>query len=235
MRIAVCDNEKLAAQALCSELQKFPAVETIHCFEAMEPFWELVEASPALDLVFMDIEWEQKENGLDFGRQLYKVSPDTQIVYVTGYNAKYSQEIFLQDGNLCGYLAKPVEANVLARLLEKAEKNRQDRGEKLIIQQNRTVSAIRLRDIVYLESAAHQLKVHTRDEVITYYERLDNVKKQLPASFLHCHKSYLVNMDYIRRVDKSEILLQNGETVPISKARYPETRNAYFHYVEAML
>ena len=236
MRVAVCDDEGWAVRELCDLLQTNPMVETVQYFSAMEKFWQQLEDGCRPDVVFMDIDWNQTDNGMDFAHQLYSLCPEVQVIFITGYHGQYTESIFLQDCNLCGYLEKPVEPDILCQLLEKAEKNAESGSDpKLLIQQNRTVQAIPLRSILYLESAAHQVRVHTKEEIISYYDRLDHFKDSLPSCFLQCHKSYLVNMNYIRRVDKNEIILQTGESVPISKARYTETRNAYFRYVEAML
>ena len=236
MQVAVCDDERIMAEILMDELREFPEIESIRSFQSMDLFWQMLDEDRRPDLVFMDIDWKQEENGIQFAEQLYRVSPDTQVIYVTAYNAAYSQDIFLRECNLCGYLAKPVEHQRLALLLEKASRNAAHKTEQnLLIHQKSRTDAIPLRKILYVESKAHQLLIHTETEVFTYYERLETLKKDLPSYFLQCHKSFLVNMNYIRRVDKSAILLKNMDTVPISRSHYTDTRDAYFRYVEEIL
>ena len=66
-------------------------------------------------------------------------------------------------------------------MLEKAQEqiDRQD-NQKLLIQQKGTAHAIPYRDICYLESRGHQLIIHTFNDSILHYQRLEELKKQLP-------------------------------------------------------
>jgi len=63
------------------------------------------------------------------------------------------------------------------------------------------------------------------------YERLSNIAKALPAGFYQCHKSFIVNMSQIRRFITNDILLKNDSRVPVSRAKYSETKEAYFGYM----
>ena len=59
--------------------------------------------------------------------------------------------------------------------------------------------------------------------------------KKLNKDFLRVHKSFLVNMQYIRRIEMKEVTLQDGTVLPVSKTRYSASRDKYFRYMRAML
>ncbi|MCI6887599.1 MAG: LytTR family DNA-binding domain-containing protein [Lachnospiraceae bacterium] len=236
MRIAVCDDEKAAAEMLADKLNMLSDGHQIREFISIQRFQEAIDDGERFDVILMDIDWKQESDGIDFAEELERTSPSAQIIYVTGYNERYSQQIFLKSSNLCGYLVKPVDIKLLEKLLQKAEKAIERlEQEKLMIQQKGIVYAIPFRNICYLESMRHQIIIHTTGEQIVCYDQIDHLMQRLSPAFLQCHKSFVVNMNYIRRIDKNRILLQTREEIPISKARYAETRTAYFRYMGELL
>lgn len=90
-------------------------------------------------------------------------------------------------------------------------------------------------DIIYLESMGHLVVIHVEGGDYYSYDRLEKMKESLPEQFVHCHKSYVVNMDYIRRIEKRKIILMNEKEIPISKARYGETKIKFMEYSEELL
>ena len=231
MRIAICDNEKKVLESIRALVESNERVNQIHEFLSLDEIWEAIEEGENFDLILMDIEWNLPKNGIDFAAELVQVSPNTQIIYVTGYGDKFAQQIFLKPGNICGYLVKPVQEDLLAQLIEKAWQTVQEwEEEKLTIQQRGVIHAVPIRKIYYLESRGHQVMIHTAREPILCYDRLESIKERLPAYFLQCHKSYLVNLDNVRRIEKNRMILTNKAEVPISKSRYSRAREAYFRY-----
>ena len=90
-----------------------------------------------------------------------------------------------------------------------------------LLQSNARISVKKLAQEVFLSAPAVSARL----------ERLEKLKERLPRSFHQCHKSYLVNMDCIRHIRQQSILLKTGEELPVSKARYAETRAAFFRYM----
>lgn len=146
---------------------------------------------------------------------------------MTSCNGRFSQEIFWQPVNLCGYLVKPIILYNLQMVMDKAEKKiTQDRKNRITVQYKGVMESIPLEEILYLESSAHQLLIHTGQTIINIYEKLDDYEKKMQESFVRIHKSYLVNMNYIRRIDRKELLLENGTVLPVSKSKYSYVKEA---------
>lgn len=233
MRVAICDDESIAVEMLHDQLKEIKEISQIRTFLSSGDFLSVVEGGERFDIVFMDIDWKEEERtGIDFATDLLKMSPLTQIIYVTGYNDRFSQQIFLKNVNLCGFLVKPVNKDTLQQLLEKArEKLKIQESEKLVLKEKGTIHAIPYQEIFYVESVGRKLVIYTLHDKMEIYEKLDDLRKKLPEGFLQCHKSFLVNMNHIRRIDKNHVLLKDGIEIPISRARYAETRERYFRYM----
>ena len=87
------------------------------------------------------------------------------------------------------------------------------------------------RDILYLESRGHRVVIHLVqqcEEVI--YAKLDELEKNMDDDrFVRCHKSFLVNMDYVREAQK-DFEMEDGTVVPIRTHGRKEVINTYADY-----
>lgn len=232
MQIAVCDDNELFLREIEEQLQTLPMVGNIFLFSDLDALLFSVDEGRRYDAVLMDIDWNQGDSGMDVAEELYKLCPDTKIIYVTGYSERFSQHIFLYRANLSGYLTKPVDTALLrANLRKVADTLSFQRQPSVVLRQRGAPISIPLREIYFIESRGHTIEVHTAGDTVIAYERLENLLRSLPAGFFQCHKSYIVNMPQIQRFQSADILLKNGETVPVSRARYAETKEAYFSYM----
>lgn len=232
MQIAVCDDNKQFLEGFVSQIENSGIVDNIAAFSDWNAFLFSIDEGKQYDAVFMDIDWQQSQNGIDFAEELYKLSPSTKIIYVTGYGDRYSQHIFLHEANLSGFLTKPVDMSLLYANLNKIANGLTQEGQPVLVLRQRGLPvSISIREICFIESRGHTIEVHTVDEIVAAYEKLQTVLRMLPAGFFQCHKSYVVNMNQIRRFQSTDILLKNGKTVPVSRARYAATKEAYFSYI----
>ena len=232
MRSAVCDDNPLFLTEIQKQIEELHMTEQVISYSKLNAFFSSVEEGKVYDAVLMDIDWRQDENGMDVAEKLNELSPRTKIIYVTGYNDRFSQQIFLHRANLSGYLVKPVDNQLLRANLKKVEEEMACQKEDVLTLSSRGKPVtILCRDIFYIESIGHTVRIHTATDTITAYERLDAVTKRLPVGFIRCHKSFVVNMRQIRRFQTPDILLKNGAKIPVSRNRYAETKSAYFKFM----
>lgn len=79
--------------------------------------------------------------------------------------------------------------------------------------------------ILYAESSGRQMNLVTWEEKITIYGKLDQLLAQLPPYFLHCHKSYVINLNYVRQLEMYRLKLQGkSDWIPVSQKHYKELR-----------
>ena len=232
MQIAVCDDNKMFLHEIREQLLSLSMADNISLFEEPGAFLLSVKNGQRYDAVLMDIDFKQDSTGMDGAEELYKLSPKTKIIYVTG-NVEYSQYIFFQRANLGGFLTKPVDIQLLQANLKKVfDSALYDDEPTLMLKQGSTAIHIPLREICFIESKGHTIETHTTTgEVIISYERLANIMRSLTAGFYQCHKSYIVNMRQIRRFESNAIILKNNKLIPVSRSKYRETKEAYFSFI----
>lgn len=91
---------------------------------------------------------------------------------------------------------------------------------------------INISQIYYIEVINRKIYVHTQYDTIEYYDKLEQVQKQLDKRFIKCHRSYIINMDYFYQYQNNIITLQNGQTVPVSRLRQKELLDAILQYMK---
>lgn len=231
MKVAICDDQKESLKEIKKLLEDIRYVNVIDSYSDIETFFKEIRANAAYDAVLMDIDWKSSKTGIDFSEELLKHCPYTKIIYVTAYTMDYVEEALLKTANLSGFLMKPVKLELLEKNLKKIRKNREETDGKLVIKYKSNVAVIPYHDIYYVESQLHKQSVRLQDKEYQCSEIFSQLKKRLGKQFLECHRSYIVNMEHIAEFTSTEIILTNGEKIPISKKRYGETKNRFFEYM----
>lgn len=94
---------------------------------------------------------------------------------------------------------------------------------------------VKQKDILYLESDRHEIKIHCVQECLTTAETLGQCEKKLEgAGFVRLHKSFLVNFYHVARLEKDCAVLDGGERIYISRYRYPEVKLQFENYIRRL-
>lgn len=173
---------------------------------------------PYVDLLFMPA----TAFGIGFGEELRRTNRTTTIVFLSDddnnvYRAFRSLPI--------AYLIEHNDKQKLSETILRAASWVMS-GKKTFCHESRAqILQLKYKDIDYFESEYRIVHIHRTDgtyETIT--AKLDDVEAMLPSNnFCRCHKSYLVNLENIAAVNKSEktVLFKSGAKVFSSKAQYP--------------
>ena len=87
---------------------------------------------------------------------------------------------------------------------------------------------MRLRDIVYIEIQNHQAVLHTREQPLTVWRGLNEIKAEIDDDrFVHCHRSYLVNLEHVKALEKRDFRMDSGDLVPISRQKAQSVQRRY--------
>ncbi len=242
LKCIAIDDEPLALRQLSSYIAKLPYLELVAtCSNAIDA--QQLLGRQSVDLIFVDINMPDL-NGVDFVRSLID---RPMIIFTTAYS-EYAIEGFKLDA--VDYLLKPFDfadfsraaakAHSLYELLQKRqappaeasvpEAEPKDK-EYISVKADYKVSLVKISDIVYLESEGEYVRMHlTNGTCITTLFRLKNMETALPAEhFMRIHRSYIVNLDYIRSYVRGRVYISETEYLPISE-NYKET---FQHYIDS--
>lgn len=169
---------------------------------------------------------------IEYSGRLQELNAEVRIVFVAELN-EYVFEVFRADPT---YVLKiPLDTNHVKQSLQKALHKLSLSKEKTFTVINKQgIFTIPYRDIYYVESDKRKLNIYGDHGLVKSINLKisDFLKYEHGTYFLQCHKSYAVNLMHISQLEKYEIVLKNGMTLPISQSRYMETRSEYMNYLE---
>lgn len=89
---------------------------------------------------------------------------------------------------------------------------------KMSVRHNSIWQAIAYRDIMYLRASGNHTEITLQQVNKQYYvfHSLKLLEKELPPLFFRCHRSTIVNMRYIKKIDKGRICLVDGTDLSVS-------------------
>ena len=187
------------------------------------------------ELVFLDIEMPAK-NGFDLLNEIESI--DFEFIFTNAYP---EHAIKALQAEALDYLIKPVNTKDLILAIERFEiklskklifnnyikpkSNLIPRGDKVLkkiaLPTNSGYEFLKINSIMYCEASSNYCRIICNDgKEILLAKTLKNIQQLLPTNlFQRIHKSYLVNLNYIARLERTnslEIELQNGIKLPVS-------------------
>ena len=235
IKIAICDDEKNIRSYLTSLIREQNTECEITEYASAD---EYLSSGMEHDLLFLDIELKGSASGMDgmgMARQIRGMEQIKQpvIIFVTGYE-KYVYDAF--DVDASGYLVKPVNeqrfAEVFNRAQDKILSESEQKKKTLLIQYAGANKAIPLENIYYMESQKHKIVLYTKDRELEYYAKIGELEEELQGHFCRIHKGYLVNLSYVDEYSRTEIILTNGDKLPLSKYKYEDFVKSYLHFMQ---
>lgn len=166
------------------------------------------------DIVMLDI-LLPGENGIDLARWIYELDERPIIAFIT------ASPDFAFHGygvNALAYMLKPLTDASLASFLEACEKRLRLSGvARLAVRCPEGKRVLEVNGITHLESKNRRVFVHCRTETVKCIGKLDDFAACLPESFIRVHKSFIVNLNRVAAMRATDLTLDNGEKVPMSR------------------
>ena len=240
MKVIIIDDEPLARSIVKEYLQKHPQLEVVQeCNDGFEGLKAIQQYQP--DLVFLDIQMP-KINGFEM---LELIEQPPSIIFATAFD-EYAIKAF--EAHAIDYLLKPFNQErfdkAIAKWKEKnqvsAEKNTQDlletaaqspsQSNRIVVKNGSKIKIIPVHDVLYLEAADDYVKVHTPEGYFLKNKTMNHFEQALDGQqFVRSHRSYIVNVQQITRIDPYEkdnhvAVLRSGLKVPVSRSGYVKLR-----------
>ncbi len=232
-RIAVCDDDPVMREQLhsfCRELLDGESIPyAITAFPSAEELEKRMnsDVEKPFNLLILDIQMNGM-TGLELARSLRSKDDRISIIFVTACDNYLSEGYDVQPIH---FLLKPICREALASAIHTDLKLNYIPKTVVVHIGNKLVH-LSFSDIRYVESYNHSIVIHQSTGNSTYYFSLSDFEKQLPAGqFARCHNSYLVNLNEVREIGRTELSLQSGETLPVGRAYYKAFQSAFVRYI----
>ena len=236
LRVVVVDDEPLARAVVREYVAAHPGVEIVaECANGFEAVKAVTELSP--DLMFLDVQMP-KLSGFEV---LELVGRSVPVIFTTAYD-QYALNAF--EVHAIDYLLKPFSAERFAEALTRARERLAAREgmpvealidgvraketplERVLIRDGSKVHVVPVDKIDYVEAQDDYVAFHSDGKSYLKDQTLAAVEGLLdPARFVRIHRSYLLNIERIARVelyakDSRVAILRDGAKLPVSRAGY---------------
>ena len=237
IRAIIVDDEKDARDSLQLMIEKFYS-EEVCIIASVSSVKEAVKSigSHNPDLVFLDIEMPN-ENGLqlfDYFRENY----DFEVVFITAFQ-KYALRAFRYAA--LDYLLKPLDYRQLGETIGRFRKRTAnytrikmdtyfnnmssilETNKKILFPSNNGYNIVKISSIIYCQAEVNYSTAYTTEnKSYTISHSLKYLEEMLPASiFFRTHKSFLVNMNFIKSFDRKRgvAILENNKAIDVASRR----------------
>lgn len=222
LKILIVEDEILIAETIKLYLEEKGHLVQDICISYREAVRAIEREKP--DLVVLDIRLYGEKSGIDVAKYLKEKSEKIPFIYLT---SQYDQRIF----NLAletvpfGYLAKPIQKESLLTTIETAyrlfQQDELSTVESIIINDGYQNRRVKEREILYIKSEHIYANIYLANkEKITIRKSLQDVLETIKSRlFFQCHRSYIVNILHVNGWNKSNIVLVNGEKIPVSRTK----------------
>lgn len=224
MNIMICDDESMDVQLIQEKILQWarctghePAI-MFYPFSSSEDLLEEWEHGLPIDMLFLDIEIPGEMSGMELAKRIFEGDERIPIVFVTNY-AEYACEGYRV--NALRYIRKPILYEQVKECMDIAWRRwKLLLHDVIVFQAKSQVLRLPAHAILFVEASTHSVMIHTVDEAGKHElkQSLSRVVNGLPEQlFVQCHKSFVVNLMYVRRFCSGVITMSDGTRITIGR------------------
>lgn len=215
MRIAVCDDDETAVSFLRELIESYPKQKL--SADGYSSGEDLLRTGNIYDLIFLDIDMKGID-GIETARRIRIHDRKVKIVYVTSYK-EYAGKAF--SVHAFGYLLKPVKQEKIWKQIEDALLWQEEEAPEVKQVEFTAVEGLvrLLVDMIYyFEYQNRRIYMKAKDTTYEMRGRISDIAGRMEEyGFSVPHKSFVVNLYHVKNIKGYEILMMNGEWIPLSQ------------------
>lgn len=232
IRIAIVEDEKSYVQTLEKYLKKYE--EDYSVSFQIQAFYDgldiLTDYTAQYDIILMDIQLKHLD-GMKTAEKIRQLDEDVAFIFITS-TVEFAVQGYLV--NALGYVVKPVTYLAFSQILKKAITYVLAKQTKNYLNIEVDGGFLRLdtSNIYYIESQRHYIMVHSgKGDFLTAGPMKKTETELSSKGFCKCHNAYLINLHHVTGIIKNNVLLSNGQELPISRAKKSVFMDALTNYI----
>lgn len=234
IKVAFCDDDMSVLGELKGLLNRYckkrhQEIECAAFYSSLELLAE-IEKGVRYDILFLDVILPN-ENGISIAKEIRQYDSVVKIIFLTS-----SSEFAIQSYTVGAYFyqMKPIWEENFFRLMDSAiSECRKEEQNSLILRCKSGITRIDLSRLEYCEVLGRTLLFHMENgSVLEGTGSMDKLYVQLSQyeNFVRPHRSFLINMEYIKKISHKAITMENLAEIPIPHGKCCEIKNLYLEY-----
>lgn len=231
LKIALCDDDRTALpviagaaesafrnQGIRTELLSFLSGKAL--LDSM--------VTNRFDIILLDIDMPGLD-GIEVGRRIREMKTGTQIIFVSECESRVFESFEVQP---LGFVRKSNFLNDIAAVVRLYIKTcvQEQNSEYMEFETRSGLLNLKIRQIRYIEGSRNYQLLYMEDsnDPTEIKMTLDKLEEKLePHGFIRIHKGYLVNCQFIQRIQNTSLSLQDGAELPIGRSKMGEVKSKF--------
>lgn len=231
IHIALVEDDKSYVETLKSYLKQYESEsnEKIKTTVFSDGEDIVIDYKANYDIILMDIEMRFMD-GMTAATRIREMDSEVVIIFITNM-PQYVMDGYKVDA--LDYVLKPLTYFSLSQRIDRALSRLRRRSKQYItVNLEGGMQKIDVSRIKYIEVQNHDCYIHTLDGTFTTKEALKNLEQMVHSpTFFRCNKCYLVNLEFVERIQNSDILMSGGDLIQVSRAKKKEFMDALNDYI----
>jgi DNA-binding LytR/AlgR family response regulator len=220
IKILVVEDEIIIADNICKTLQDLD-------YEVFEPVVNYSEAIQSIekekpDIAILDIQLSGKKNGIDLAKTINE-EYNLPFIFLSA-NADTATVKMAKEVEPYAYLVKPFSKNELFTSIEIAihnfiikTKSNSTTNDSIFIKQKNSYNKVKFDEVLFIKSDHIYIEIHcTAGKKLIVRTSLNEINEKLNDDFIRIQRGYIVNSNYITKIDQSSIQISDYK-IPIGK------------------
>lgn len=231
IRIAICDDEADSRDRMTDLLEQYRKTRgrelAAATFKSPLDLLAEMESGTRYDVLFLDIIMPG-QNGIETAKEIRRFDNDMKIVFLTSSPEFAAQSYTV---NAFYYQLKPFQAESIFLLLDSIfEVYIREQDSSFLLRCRDGINRVHPERIEFCEVNHRTLCIHlVSGKELESTGSLDKLEEQLAGYgyFLRCHRSYLVNLNYVEHISYRHIIMSSQKEIPVPRGKYEEIKNAF--------
>ena len=233
--IGICDNSPVSTSTLSQIIESYLKTKGYtYILSAYNSGLELLddlEKGRRLDVLFTETILPGL-NGIEVCRELRLLDKKCKIVFIS---TSSELGVASYDVGAYTYLLKPLPRQRFLSVLDKLVTAHLATEDFILTVKTKSgLQSIKYRDILFLESDKHQIKLFASNgKSYVFYGRMSEYQTLLEkdSRFIRCHKGYIINMQHVTSIEDKSFVIHNAHVVPIPKTNIGNIKNKYLSFI----
>jgi DNA-binding LytR/AlgR family response regulator len=221
MRIAIVEDEAVVARRLERMVREIVGPATIEVASSYDAALDATR-SP-LDLLFLDLNLHGRD-GFHLLEEACASKFQTVVV-----SAHHDQALRAFEYGVADFVAKPWTEERLRRAIQRVRRHEASPAQTLVVRKGRELRTIAAARIVFVRGADDYSELHLEDGSVHLHEKtLTALETLLPASFARVHRSYIANLDRVKALRGTTLVMEDGSLVAVGRLYRTTLRERLF-------